>query len=72
MKHIAGDETKLIPDVTFKLYKESGEQIGDTYTTDGQGMVEVPNLDPGNYYVQEITAPDYVDFDPQTKMQLYN
>ncbi|MBJ8009776.1 Cna B-type domain-containing protein, partial [Bacillus cereus] len=68
VKHIAGDETKLLPDVTFKLYKESGEQIGDTYTTDGQGMVEVPNLDPGNYYVTEIEAPDYVDFDPQTKI----
>ncbi|MGI8282069.1 Cna B-type domain-containing protein, partial [Bacillus mycoides] len=68
VKHIAGDETKLLPDVTFKLYKESGEQIGDTYTTDGQGMVEVPNLDPGNYYVTEIKAPDYVDFDPQVKV----
>ncbi|WP_088099779.1 Cna B-type domain-containing protein, partial [Bacillus mycoides] len=68
VKHIEGDNTKFIPDVTFKLYKESGEQIGDTYTTDGQGMVEVPNLDPGNYYVTEIKAPDYVDFDPQTKI----
>ncbi|PFP69479.1 hypothetical protein COJ95_25410, partial [Bacillus cereus] len=68
VKHIDGDETKLLPDVTFKLYKESGEQIGDTYTTDGQGMVEVPNLDPGNYYVQEITGPNYLDFDPQVKV----
>ncbi|WP_150985277.1 Cna B-type domain-containing protein, partial [Bacillus mycoides] len=68
VKHIDGDETKLLPDVTFKLYKESGEQIGDTYTTDGQGMVEVPNLDPGNYYVQEIAGPNYLDFDPQVKV----
>ncbi|WP_234785670.1 Cna B-type domain-containing protein [Bacillus mycoides] len=67
VKHIAGDETKFIPDVTFKLYKDSGEQIGDTYTTGATGIVEISNLDPGNYYVTEIKAPDYVDFDPQKK-----
>ncbi|MFJ8356828.1 Cna B-type domain-containing protein, partial [Bacillus paramycoides] len=68
VKHIAGDETKFIPNASFKLYTESGQQIGDTYTTDAQGMVEVPNLDPGNYYVQEISAPNYLDFDPQAKV----
>ncbi|MFI8708411.1 Cna B-type domain-containing protein, partial [Bacillus sp. NPDC077411] len=68
VKHIAGDETKFIPNVSFKLYTESGQQIGGTYTTDAQGMVEVPTLNPGNYYVQEITAPNYLDFDPQAKV----
>ncbi|SFJ87129.1 LPXTG-motif cell wall anchor domain-containing protein [Bacillus sp. 71mf] len=68
IKHIAGDETKFIPNVSFKLYTESGQQIGSTYTTDAQGMVEVPTLNPGNYYVQEITAPNYLDFDPQAKV----
>ncbi|WP_142316267.1 Cna B-type domain-containing protein, partial [Bacillus sp. AFS098217] len=68
VKHIEGNPEKFIPNVTFKLYKESGEQIGDTYTTGAQGITEIPNLDPGNYYVQEIKAPDYVDFDPQTKI----
>ncbi|HDR7386483.1 TPA: Cna B-type domain-containing protein, partial [Bacillus toyonensis] len=68
VKHIAGDETKFIPNVSFKLYTESGQQIGSTYITDGQGMVEVPNLDPGNYYVQEVSAPDYLDFDSQAKV----
>ncbi|MGE7883686.1 Cna B-type domain-containing protein, partial [Bacillus sp. NPDC094077] len=68
VKHIAGDETKFIPNASFKLYTESGQQIGDTYTTDAQGMVEVPNLDPGNYYVQEISAPNYLDFNPQAKV----
>ncbi|WP_070146763.1 Cna B-type domain-containing protein, partial [Bacillus mycoides] len=68
VKHIAGDETKFIQGAEFKLYKESGEQIGGTYTTDAQGRVEVPNLDPGNYYVQEISAPNYLDFDPQVKV----
>ncbi|MEH7459648.1 Cna B-type domain-containing protein, partial [Bacillus sp. JJ1127] len=68
VKHIEGNPEKFIPNVTFKLYKESGEQIGDTYTTGAQGITEIPNLDPGNYYVQEIKAPVYVDFDPQTKI----
>ncbi|WP_215597682.1 Cna B-type domain-containing protein [Bacillus mycoides] len=68
VKHIAGDETKFIPNVSFNLYTESGQQIGGTYTTDGQGMVEVPDLDPGNYYVQEIAGPNYLDFDPQVKV----
>ncbi|MBJ8092814.1 Cna B-type domain-containing protein, partial [Bacillus cereus] len=67
VKHIEGDNTKFIPDVTFKLYKKSGEQIGDTYTTGAEGIVEISNLDPGNYYVTEIKAPEYVDFDPQKK-----
>ncbi|WP_141669196.1 Cna B-type domain-containing protein, partial [Bacillus wiedmannii] len=68
VKHIAGDANKFIQGAEFKLYKESGEQIGGTYTTDVQGRAEVPNLDPGNYYVQEITAPNYLDFDPQEKV----
>ncbi|MED1463599.1 Cna B-type domain-containing protein [Bacillus paramycoides] len=68
VKHIAGDETKFIPNVSFNLYTESGQQIGGTYKTDGQGMVEVPGLDPGNYYVQEIAGPNYLDFDPQVKV----
>ncbi|MFD0617436.1 Cna B-type domain-containing protein [Paenibacillus sp. GCM10027629] len=68
VKHIEGNKEKVIPNVSFKLYKESGEQIGDTYTTDDQGMVEAPALDVGNYYVQEIAAPDYLDFDPQAKV----
>ncbi|RFT61557.1 Cna B-type domain-containing protein, partial [Bacillus clarus] len=68
VKHIAGDKEKFLPNVEFKLYTELDQQIGGTYTTDGQGMVEVPDLDPGNYYVQEISAPNYLDFDPQEKV----
>ncbi|MFD3449393.1 Cna B-type domain-containing protein, partial [Microbacteriaceae bacterium 4G12] len=68
VKHIEGNTEKVIPNVSFKLYKESGEQIGDSYTTDAQGMVESLILAPGNYYVQEISAPNYLDFDPQKKI----
>ncbi len=69
VKHIAGNEEKGIPNVLFKLYTESGQQIGDTYTTDAEGKVEVPDLKVGNYYVQEFEAPDYLDFDPQVQVK---
>ncbi|GLV64958.1 hypothetical protein Bmyc01_36280, partial [Bacillus mycoides] len=68
VKHIEGNEGKVIPGVSFKLYTESGQQIGDSYTTNKDGVVEASNLTPGNYYVQEISAPNYVEFDPQTKI----
>ncbi|MEK5041712.1 Cna B-type domain-containing protein [Bacillus sp. FSL L8-0637] len=68
VKHIEGDENKFIPGVSFKLFTESGQQIGDSYTTNKDGIVEAPNLAPGNYYVQEISAPNYVEFDLQAKI----
>ncbi|HFJ9343091.1 TPA: Cna B-type domain-containing protein, partial [Bacillus mobilis] len=68
VKHIEGDEEKVIPNVSFELYKESGEKVGDVYKTDEKGVIEIPNLQPGKYYVQEISAPDYVDFDPKAKV----
>ncbi|PFI35496.1 cell wall anchor protein, partial [Bacillus cereus] len=68
VKHLAGNEEKVIPNVSFKLYKESGEQVGNEYKTNEKGIIEILNLQPGKYYVQEVSAPDYVDFDPQEKI----
>ncbi|WP_377863768.1 Cna B-type domain-containing protein [Bacillus sp. R86525] len=68
VKHIEGNKGKVIPNVSFKLYKESGEQVGDEYKTNEKGIVETPQLSPGKYYVQEVSAPDYIDFDPQKKV----
>ncbi|PGO20775.1 adhesin, partial [Bacillus cereus] len=68
VKHIEGNEGKVIPGVSFELYTESGQKIGDSYTTNQDGVVEAPNLTPGNYYVQEISAPNYVEFDPKAKI----
>ncbi|EOP15004.1 Cna B-type domain-containing protein, partial [Bacillus cereus] len=68
VKHIEGNEGKVIPGVSFKLYTESGQQIGDSYTTNKDGVVEASNLTPGNYYVQEISAPNYVEFDSKAKI----
>ncbi|WP_283750635.1 Cna B-type domain-containing protein, partial [Bacillus cereus] len=68
VKHLAGSEEKVIPNVSFKLYKESGEQVGNEHKTNEKGIIEILNLQPGKYYVQEVSAPDYVDFDPQEKI----
>ncbi|PFD99092.1 cell wall anchor protein, partial [Bacillus sp. AFS023182] len=69
VKHIEGNKEKVIPNVSFKLYKESGEQVGGEYKTNEKGIVETPKLSPGKYYVQEVSAPDYIDFDPQKKVE---
>ncbi|PEI44458.1 Cna B-type domain-containing protein [Bacillus pseudomycoides] len=68
VKHIEGNKEKVIPNVSFKLYKEPGEQVGGEYKTNNDGIIEIPNLQPGKYYMQEVSAPDYVDFDPQAKV----
>ncbi|WP_141497418.1 Cna B-type domain-containing protein, partial [Bacillus pseudomycoides] len=68
VKHIEGNKEKVIPNVSFKLYKEPGEQVGGEYKTNNEGIIEIPNLQPGKYYMQEVSAPDYVDFDPQAKV----
>ncbi|MGH1131573.1 Cna B-type domain-containing protein [Bacillus mycoides] len=69
VKHIEGNKEKVIPNVFFKLYKESGEQVGGEYETNEKGIVETPQLSPGKYYVQEVSAPGYIDFDPQKKVE---
>ncbi|NSW36557.1 Cna B-type domain-containing protein, partial [Bacillus sp. Xin1] len=69
VKHIEGNKEKVIPNVSFKLYKESGEQVGSEYKTNEKGIIETPKLAPGKYYVQEVSAPDYIDFDPQAKVE---
>ncbi|WP_156107949.1 Cna B-type domain-containing protein [Bacillus sp. UNC322MFChir4.1] len=69
VKHLEGNEEKVIPNVKFKLYKASGEQVGDEYITDEKGIIEIKNLTPGKYYVQEVSAPNYIDFDPKVKVE---
>ncbi|PEA56645.1 hypothetical protein CON64_01655 [Bacillus pseudomycoides] len=69
VKHLEGSEEKVIPNVSFKLYKDPGEQVGGQYTTDEKGIIEIKDLTPGKYYVQEVSAPNYIDFDPQAKVE---
>ncbi|MGA3602970.1 SpaA isopeptide-forming pilin-related protein, partial [Lysinibacillus agricola] len=68
LKHIDGHKEQVIPNVQFKVFSSNGQQIGDQYKTDDKGMVEVPNLKAGDYYVQEVSAPEYVTFDASKKI----
>ncbi|MGA3677816.1 SpaA isopeptide-forming pilin-related protein [Lysinibacillus agricola] len=68
LKHIDGHKEQVIPNVQFKVFSSDGQQIGDQYKTDSKGMVEVPNLKAGEYYVLEVSAPEYVTFDASKKI----
>jgi len=63
LKHIEGNKEQVIPGVQFKVFSKEGQQIGDQYTTNDKGIVEVPNLKAGDYYIKEVSAPKYVTFD---------
>ncbi|MGY3186576.1 SpaA isopeptide-forming pilin-related protein [Lysinibacillus sp. TE18511] len=68
LKHIDGHKEQVIPNVQFKVFSSNGQQIGDQYTTNDKGIVEVPNLKAGEYYVLEVSAPEYVTFDASNKI----
>ena len=71
----AAKEPELLGGAEFALYlkpKDRGEptRIGGTYTTsseegDQKGILEVPNLQPGNYYFEEVKAPEGYQKNPQ-------
>jgi uncharacterized surface anchored protein len=42
----------------FKITKQSGELVGDQYTTNAEGLIQVPELEPGFYVVTETKAPE--------------
>ncbi len=47
--------------VVFNLYKANDELVQEGLTTDGDGYIRVSNLEYGDYYFKEISAPeDYV------------
>lgn len=46
-----------IAGVTFEISKKGGQSLGH-FTTDGQGKLTVPNLEPGIYVAVEIDCPD--------------
>ena len=46
-----------IAGVTFEISKKAGQSLGH-FTTDGQGKLTVPNLEPGIYVAVETDCPD--------------
>ena len=58
---------KPIDGAIFELYYANEERFGTaTYTTDGEGIILVKNLAPGDYYFKEIYAPQEYYLDNQT------
>lgn len=51
-----GDSGELLADAVFEVKDASGQRIG-TIITDSRGYGSMDGMDPGTYYVQEITAP---------------
>lgn len=51
------DENNPLQGAIFGVYKEDGIKISEV-TSDKDGKVEVLNLYPGKYYIQEINAPE--------------
>ena len=70
-KKLAGLQIKKIDEVTgvalpgarFTIEKQNGEKIytnenGMEFTTDAQGFINIPNLNPDYYVIKEVKAPD--------------
>ena len=58
---------KPLSGAKFKVTKQSGDVIGE-YTTDKDGFINVPTLEPGYYAVSEMKSPDgyLLDETPKT------
>jgi len=63
-KKLTGIQIKKLDEVTgaplagvqFTLEKQSGERVGDVYTTDAQGLINIPNLAPDWYVIRETKS----------------
>ncbi|WZU01941.1 prealbumin-like fold domain-containing protein [Erysipelothrix sp. D19-032] len=53
-ENVNGD---VLEGAVYKLYDSNNKQIGDTYTTDINGLISVENLAPGIYEFIEVSAP---------------
>lgn len=50
------DTGKIMPNITFELFSKDGKSLGK-YTTDENGVIEINDLDYGEYYLQETSKP---------------
>ncbi|HFD1718371.1 TPA: SpaA isopeptide-forming pilin-related protein, partial [Enterococcus faecium] len=73
VKNIKGTEIG-IPDVQFELKRIDGGDIQGQKTivlkTDNQGIANIKKLAVGDYVVKEISAPDWINFDPLNTTEL--
>ena len=50
------DTGKVMPNITFELFNKDDVSLGK-YTTDENGVIEVKDLDYGEYYFKEVSKP---------------
>ena len=72
---VTDDSKAPIPNVSFILKKKDGSVIKDgkteiTLTTNEKGIANVKGLSEGQYIVKEISAPNWIEFNPQTTKDL--
>ncbi|WP_283684929.1 SpaA isopeptide-forming pilin-related protein [Clostridium perfringens] len=59
------DTNRPLENVEFKLF--NGEKEIGTYKTDENGKITVNNLEAGNYYWQEVEAPEHYNMNDKNK-----
>ncbi|MEG1173530.1 Cna B-type domain-containing protein [Carnobacterium sp.] len=65
VKSLENKADVLLPGITFELFNAANQSLG-SYQTDDQGQINVKNMELGQYYFKEVSAPEQFDVD-QTK-----
>lgn len=68
IKKIDSQTKKPLQGAVFKITCGDGTVVYESVTTDAEGVIHLPELDPGTYIITEISAPDgyAIDETPKT------
>ena len=66
MKKVDAVSGEVLPGAGFRVEKISGEIVGE-YVTDKNGLIMIPDMEPGDYLITETKAPEGYLLDTSTK-----